>query len=55
MAEGISVGEMPSFELVRGAQAKKKRHSSEESKHIKISRLLVDITLHIFQTKNIQH
>lgn len=32
MAEGISVGEMPSYELVPGAEAKKRQHSSDGNK-----------------------
>lgn len=32
MAEGIDVGEMPSYELVPNAEAKKRPHSSDGSK-----------------------
>lgn len=34
MAEGIDVGEMPSFELVPNAESKKRPYSSDGSKSI---------------------
>lgn len=40
MAEGISVGEMRSYELVPSAEAKKRPRLSEGSKCIKISGVL---------------